>query len=227
VIPYQGFLKWKCSVWVAVCAQQNGRGIVWAEAATQHSLRAGTWGSRSEPIWVRTRPRCKYRIRHSSSGVSQPPPGRSHAHFAERKQEPIPGISISRILGMGSHTKLPGMGFKTRPFCFRRNATQSRGNVYESTSSQIAAAHRTAWTRFIAKEEFLNQNNVMVLPRRIRPVSLRYRISVLFTLHAPRTIWAPILQLLSCVNLVFVDMNCLYAHSPLNEMIIMIMNGRY
>jgi len=112
-------------------------------------------------------------------------------------------------------------------FCFRRNATQSRGNAYESSSSQIAAAHRTAWTRFIAKEEFLNQNNVMVLPRRIRPVSLRYRISVLFTLHAPRTIWAPILQLLSCVNLVFVDMNCQYAHSPLNEMIIMIMNGRY
>jgi len=28
VIPYQGFLKWKCSVWVAVCAQQNGRWIV-------------------------------------------------------------------------------------------------------------------------------------------------------------------------------------------------------
>ena len=66
---------------------------------------------------------------------------------------------------------------------------------------------------------------MMVLPRRIRPVSLRHRISVLFTLHAARTIWAPILKLLSCVNLVFVDMNCLYAHSPLDEMIIMIMNG--
>ena len=35
----------------------------------------------------------------------QPPPRRSHVHFAERKQQPIPNISISRILGMGSHKK--------------------------------------------------------------------------------------------------------------------------
>jgi len=43
-----------------------------------------------------------------SSMLLLPPPGRSHAHFAEREQEPTPGISILRILGMGSHTKIPG-----------------------------------------------------------------------------------------------------------------------
>jgi hypothetical protein len=38
----------------------------------------------------------------------QPPPGRSHAHFAEREQEPTPGISISRIFGKASQIKIPG-----------------------------------------------------------------------------------------------------------------------
>ena len=38
--------------------------------------------------------------------ICHPPPGRSHAHFAEREQEPLLGISISRILRMGPHTKI-------------------------------------------------------------------------------------------------------------------------
>jgi len=44
----------------------------------------------------------------------QSPSERSHAHFAEREHEPIPGISISRILGVESHTKIPSMEFETR-----------------------------------------------------------------------------------------------------------------
>ena len=40
----------------------------------------------------------------------QPPAGRSRAHFAELEQEHTPGISISRTLGTGSHTKIQGMG---------------------------------------------------------------------------------------------------------------------
>jgi len=41
VIPYPGFLKLKCPVWVPVRAQQNGCGIVRAAAATYHSLDPG------------------------------------------------------------------------------------------------------------------------------------------------------------------------------------------
>jgi len=37
-------------------------------------------------------------FRHSRSGVWQPQPGWSHAYFAEREQEPIPGISIQESL---------------------------------------------------------------------------------------------------------------------------------
>ena len=49
----------------------------------------------------------------SMSGLRQPPPGRSHAHFADREQEPIPGISITlRILGLGSYTKIPAYGIR-------------------------------------------------------------------------------------------------------------------
>jgi len=44
-----------------------------------------------------TRPVCKHRDRDPRRGMLQPPPGQSH--FAEREQEPVPGIS-SRILGM-------------------------------------------------------------------------------------------------------------------------------
>jgi len=41
VISYQGFLKWKCPVWVPVLAQQNEHGIILAAAATDHSLDPG------------------------------------------------------------------------------------------------------------------------------------------------------------------------------------------
>ena len=44
-------------------------------------------------------------------GLWQPPPRRSHAHFAECKQEPIPVVSI---LGFGSLAKIPSIGFETR-----------------------------------------------------------------------------------------------------------------
>ena len=85
-----------------------------AAAATHPSFSARTGGSRSEPVLVRTRPVCKYRVRHWKMGLWQPPSGRSHAHFAEHEQEPILGTSMSRILGMGSHTKILGMGFEMR-----------------------------------------------------------------------------------------------------------------
>jgi len=74
----------------------------------------GDRSGRSEGIVVCTKPVCKHRDRDPKSGMWQPPPERSHTHFAEREQEPIPGISISRILGMGSHTKMPSMGYETR-----------------------------------------------------------------------------------------------------------------
>ena len=92
---FHGFLKLKCPLWVPVRAQQNVHGIVWAAAAIDqnrwnrwgaidHSLISATAGWRCEPIVVRMRPLCNH---------TQPPPGRSHAHFAEREQEPIAGIS--------------------------------------------------------------------------------------------------------------------------------------
>ena len=110
MISYQGFLKLKCPVWVPVRAQQNGHGIVWVAAATDHSLGPG--------LCACTRVSCAPLLARCSN--FEPPvaeikewfiaaaPRRSHAHFAEREQEPTPGISILRILGMGSHTKIPG-----------------------------------------------------------------------------------------------------------------------
>jgi len=47
-------------------------------------------------------------------GLWHLPYGRFHAHFAEREQKPRPGISISTFLGVGSHTKIPVVGFETR-----------------------------------------------------------------------------------------------------------------
>jgi len=53
---------------------------------------------------------CKagFEIWYSRSGVWQPPTGRSHAHIAERDQEPgtHTGHFNSRILGKGSYTKM-------------------------------------------------------------------------------------------------------------------------
>jgi len=114
VISYQGFLKLKCPVWVSVCAQQNRHGNVWAAAASHHSLCAGLCtctrvSGSCAPILARS---LNFPFRHSRNGVWQPPPGQSNAYFAKRKHKPIPGISISRNLGMGSHTKMPSMGFE-------------------------------------------------------------------------------------------------------------------
>jgi len=69
---------------------------------------SGTGGLRSEWALVRTRPVCKYRLWQWKMGLWQPPSGQP---FAERElwQKPIPGISISKILGVGSHTKIPGV----------------------------------------------------------------------------------------------------------------------
>ena len=86
----------------------------WRVAATDHSLISATGGWRSEPIVVCMRLVCKHRDQVSRGGMWQLPSGQSHAHFAEREQESRPGISILRILGMGSHTKIPGIGFETR-----------------------------------------------------------------------------------------------------------------
>ena len=98
VIPYQGVLKLKCPVWVR--AQQNGHGIILVAAATDHSLDPGlcacTWVS-CAPLLARS---SNLPLRRSRSGLWQPPPGRSYAHFSEPEQEPKPGISDSRILGM-------------------------------------------------------------------------------------------------------------------------------
>ena len=83
VIPYQGFLKLKCPLWVPVRAQQNGHGIVWAAAATQHSLSAGICTCTLvlyAPVVARS---LNPPFRHSRRGVLQPPPRRSHAYFAE------------------------------------------------------------------------------------------------------------------------------------------------
>jgi len=59
---------------------------------------------------VRTRPVCKHRDQDPRSGMWLPPSGWTQAHFAENP----PGIPISRILGVGSHTKIPGIEFETR-----------------------------------------------------------------------------------------------------------------
>jgi len=108
VITYQGFLNLKYPVWVPVRAQKNGHRIIRAAAATDHSLISATEGWKSEPIVARTKPVCKHRDRDPRSGLWQPPPRLSNSHFSER--EPTPGISISRLLGMGSYTKMGGMG---------------------------------------------------------------------------------------------------------------------
>jgi len=84
-------LQFASQVWVLVRAQQNGHGFVRrAAAATDQTLISATLGWRSEKIVVRD------------------------THFAEREQKPTPVISNSRILGMGSHTKMPDMGFEMR-----------------------------------------------------------------------------------------------------------------
>jgi len=53
-------------------------------------------------------------LRISRSGLWQLLSGQTLVHFAEREQEPRPRTWISRILGMGSITKILSMGFKTR-----------------------------------------------------------------------------------------------------------------
>ena len=40
--------------------------------------------------------------------------GLCSTHQEPSGTQPIPGISVSRILGMGSHTNMPGTGFETR-----------------------------------------------------------------------------------------------------------------
>jgi len=109
VIPYQGFLKLKCPVWVPVRAQPNLHGSVRVTAAIDHSLISTTGGFRGKPIVVRKRLVCKHPRsglwQPPRSGLLQPPPGRSHTHFADREQEHTPGFSVSRIIGMGSHMR--------------------------------------------------------------------------------------------------------------------------
>jgi len=112
VISYQGFLKLKCPVWVSVCAQQNGHGIVWAAAVSHHSLSAGLCTCIRVPCAPILARSLNLPFWHSRNGVCQPPLGRPNAHFAEHKHKPIPGISISRNLGMGSHTQMPSMKFE-------------------------------------------------------------------------------------------------------------------
>jgi len=101
-------LKLKCPVWVSIHAQQNGHGIIRAAADTTLWVpERGVQGA--SQYWCARDPCASTKIQNSRSGMWQLPYGRSHVHFAERKQEPIPGISISRILGMGSHAKMPGI----------------------------------------------------------------------------------------------------------------------
>jgi len=88
-ISIQDFFKFKCPVWVPVRAQPYGHG-------GDNSLDPG--------LCACTRVSCAPLLSSFFSFFFQPPPGQSHAHFVEREQESIPGISISRILGMGLHT---------------------------------------------------------------------------------------------------------------------------
>ena len=89
---------------------------IFAIARVYPSFSTGSGGSRSKPVLVRTRPGFKNRVQHPETRVQEqgsspllvrhPLPGRSHTHFAKCKQEPISGISISTIPGLGSHTKI-------------------------------------------------------------------------------------------------------------------------
>jgi len=63
--------------------------------------------------------------RKSRSGLWQLPSGRTYAHFAEPEQESRPGISISRILGMGSYTKIPGPGWDLKRAALQTNTKKS------------------------------------------------------------------------------------------------------